>query len=62
MFPSVIEAIALDPGEHVFYAGGRDGRIYIAALNAEANPSSTYGNHIIGSLSNHRFGNSFWFS
>lgn len=53
VFPSVIDAIALDPGEHVFYAGGRDGRIYIAALNAEANPSSTYGNHIIGTLSDH---------
>ncbi|KAI5656232.1 hypothetical protein M9H77_25025 [Catharanthus roseus] len=51
VFPSVIEAIALDPGEHVFYAGGRDGKIYIAALNAQVNSSSTYGMHIIGTLS-----------
>ncbi|XP_022768745.1 protein ROOT INITIATION DEFECTIVE 3 isoform X1 [Durio zibethinus] len=53
VFPSIIDAIALDPGEHVFYAGSRDGKIYIAALNAESSPSSSYGLHIIGSLSDH---------
>ncbi|KAK9271064.1 hypothetical protein L1049_026653 [Liquidambar formosana] len=36
IFPSIIDAIALDPGEHVFYAGSRDGKIYIAALSAES--------------------------
>lgn len=61
VFPSVIEAIALDPGEHVFYAGGRDGKIYIAALNAQVNSSSTYGMHIIGTLSEQRFCSSFCF-
>jgi pre-rRNA-processing protein IPI3 len=55
IFPSIIDAIALDPGEHVFYAGSRDGKIYIAALNAESTSSSKYGLHIINSLSNHRF-------
>ncbi|CAD5166249.1 unnamed protein product, partial [Musa acuminata subsp. malaccensis] len=28
-FPSIIDAIVICPGEHVFYAGGRDGKIYI---------------------------------
>ncbi|GAV72613.1 WD40 domain-containing protein [Cephalotus follicularis] len=53
VFPSVIDAVALDPGESVFYAGGRDGKIYIVALNAESTPSKIYGMHIIGSLSDH---------
>ncbi|MBA0745848.1 hypothetical protein Gogos_008407, partial [Gossypium gossypioides] len=54
MFPSIIDAIALDPGEHVLYAGFQDGKIYIAALNAESSPSNSYGLHIIGSISDHR--------
>ena len=55
IFPSIIDAIVLDPGEHVFYAGSRDGKIYIAALSAESTSKSNYGLHIINSLSNHRF-------
>lgn len=55
MFPSIIDAIALDPGEHVFYAGGRDGKIYVAALNAESTYKNNYGLHIINSFSTHRF-------
>ncbi|XP_039023041.1 protein ROOT INITIATION DEFECTIVE 3-like [Hibiscus syriacus] len=50
VFPSIIGAIAIDPGEHVFYAGGRDGKIFITALNAESSPSNNYGLHIIGLL------------
>lgn len=57
VFPSVIDAICLDPGEHVFYAGGRDGKIYIAALNAPVTSYSSYGKYIIGSLSEHRLVN-----
>ncbi|XWS14714.1 hypothetical protein CRYUN_Cryun35bG0032400 [Craigia yunnanensis] len=53
VFPSIIDAIALDPGEHFFYAGSRDGKIYIAALNAASSPSNSDGLHIIGSLSDH---------
>ncbi|KAJ4966810.1 hypothetical protein NE237_018659 [Protea cynaroides] len=52
-FPSIIDAIVLDPGEHVFYAGSRDGKIFIAALTGESTLSSSYGKHIIGSLSEH---------
>lgn len=54
VFPSAIDAIALDPGEHVFYAGSRDGKIYVAALNARTASNDNYGMHIIGSLSDHR--------
>ncbi|KAL0017412.1 hypothetical protein SO802_004481 [Lithocarpus litseifolius] len=53
VFPSIIDAIVLDPGEHVFYAGSRDGKIYVAALSAESTSKSNYGLHIINSLSNH---------
>lgn len=53
VFPSIIDAVAMDPGEHVFYAGARDGKIYIAALNAQCTPTKNYGLHIIGSLSEH---------
>lgn len=45
----------MDPGEHAFYAGGRDGKIYIVALNGEHNPDSSHGLFIIGSLTDHRF-------
>ncbi|CAA0814350.1 Protein ROOT INITIATION DEFECTIVE 3 [Striga hermonthica] len=53
VFPSIIDSISLDPGEHVFYAGSRDGKIYIAALNAPVTSNRNFGSHIIGSLSEH---------
>ncbi|KAJ8763273.1 hypothetical protein K2173_026174 [Erythroxylum novogranatense] len=53
VFPSVIDTIALDPGENVFYAGSRDGKIYIAALNADSSCSNSHWLHIIGSLPSH---------
>lgn len=53
VFPSEIDAIALDPAEHVFYAGSRNGKIFIAALNTESIATSNYGMHIVGSFSNH---------
>ncbi|KAJ4949935.1 hypothetical protein NE237_005604 [Protea cynaroides] len=46
-------AVVLDPGEHVFYAGSRDGKISVAALNAESSSNCSYGKHIIVSLSDH---------
>ncbi|KAJ4815815.1 hypothetical protein LUZ62_028381 [Rhynchospora pubera] len=36
---SIADALAIDPGEHRFYAGCRDGKIYIKALNVEKNPT-----------------------
>ncbi|KAM0968391.1 hypothetical protein ACFX2A_017049 [Malus domestica] len=53
VFPTIIDAIALDPVENVFFAGGRDGKIYVAALNAESPLNSKYGLHIIDCFSNH---------
>ncbi|XP_073526417.1 uncharacterized protein [Phyllobates terribilis] len=50
-FPTMIDAVALDPGEHVFHAGGRDGKIYIVALGAESPSDSIYGKHILAALS-----------
>ncbi|KAF9607757.1 hypothetical protein IFM89_000104, partial [Coptis chinensis] len=52
-FPSIIDALALDPGEKSFFYGSRDGKIYIAALNGESSYSSSFGMHIIGALSEH---------
>ncbi|KAM7279677.1 hypothetical protein ACFE04_006811 [Oxalis oulophora] len=56
VFPTEIDAIVLDPSEHVFYAGGRDHMIYIASLNAESKPNKNYQKHIIGVLSGHSKG------
>ncbi|CAN8278377.1 unnamed protein product [Cochlearia groenlandica] len=47
IFPSAINALALDPCGSVFYAGGRDSKIYIGAMNA----TSDYATKIIGSVS-----------
>ncbi|CAD5325280.1 unnamed protein product [Arabidopsis thaliana] len=47
IFPSVINALALDPGGCVFYAGARDSKIYIGAINA----TSKYGTQVLGSVS-----------
>ncbi|KAJ6320915.1 hypothetical protein OIU78_016163 [Salix suchowensis] len=59
VFPSIIDSITLDPGEHVFYAGGRDGKIHIGALSADSSSIKSHWLHIIGSLSSHSktFGN-----
>ncbi|KAL1217270.1 Protein ROOT INITIATION DEFECTIVE 3 [Cardamine amara subsp. amara] len=47
VFPSAINSLALDPGGSVFYAGGRDSKIYIGAINA----TSEYGTQVLGSVS-----------
>ncbi|CAI0558692.1 unnamed protein product [Linum tenue] len=49
VFPSIINALALDSWELVFYAGGRDGNVYTAALNASTLDKSDWP-HIIGSF------------
>lgn len=33
VFPTALNAVALDPGEYALYVGGADGRIFITALN-----------------------------
>ncbi|XP_078443774.1 transducin/WD40 repeat-like superfamily protein isoform X2 [Wolffia australiana] len=52
-FPCIINAIALDPGEDVFYAGGRDGKIYLAALNATCPSNGKFDEYIITCLNEH---------
>ncbi|ESQ45620.1 hypothetical protein EUTSA_v10010392mg [Eutrema salsugineum] len=47
IFPSAINALSLDPGGFVFYAGSRDSKIYIGAINA----TSDYGTQVLGSVS-----------
>ncbi|CAI0558657.1 unnamed protein product [Linum tenue] len=51
VFPCIINALVLDPAETVFYAGGKDGKIYIVALSANSPSSKSPWLHIIGSLS-----------
>ncbi|XP_058756704.1 protein ROOT INITIATION DEFECTIVE 3-like [Vicia villosa] len=53
VFPSKIKAIALDPAEHVFYAGSEDGRIFIVALNTTKIATNNQVSYIIDSFSNH---------
>lgn len=55
VFPSKIQAIALDPRERFFYAGGEDGVIYVAALHSKSPSSKNHGLHIISSFQNLRF-------
>ncbi|CAI9101146.1 OLC1v1038405C1 [Oldenlandia corymbosa var. corymbosa] len=43
-FPSIIDAVVLHPVEHVFFAGGRDGKIYEAALSAQVKLILVMGN------------------
>ncbi|XP_026394579.1 protein ROOT INITIATION DEFECTIVE 3-like [Papaver somniferum] len=50
-FPSAINAVALDPCEHIFYAGGKDGKMYVVSLTGENTSASKYGMHIVGALS-----------
>ncbi|PON37896.1 Guanine nucleotide-binding protein, beta subunit [Trema orientale] len=50
-FETPIEAIALDPGERVFYAGGWNGLIYVARY-PKSPSSKNHGLHIIGSFPN----------
>ncbi|XP_010503568.1 PREDICTED: protein ROOT INITIATION DEFECTIVE 3-like [Camelina sativa] len=47
IFPSAINSLALDPCGSVFYAGARDSKIYIGAINA----TSEYGTQVLGSVS-----------
>ncbi|KAK9129628.1 hypothetical protein Sjap_010115 [Stephania japonica] len=53
VFRTIIDSIALDPSERVFYAGGRDGKIYIVSLTTKSTSTSNYGMHILGALSDH---------
>uniref|UniRef100_A0A0E0Q730 Uncharacterized protein n=1 Tax=Oryza rufipogon TaxID=4529 RepID=A0A0E0Q730_ORYRU len=52
-FPAITDSVALDPRSHIFYAGGRDGKIYVTAMGIDVtSPSSDYST-IIGALDDH---------
>ncbi|XP_040381642.1 protein ROOT INITIATION DEFECTIVE 3-like isoform X2 [Oryza brachyantha] len=53
LFPAIIDSIALDPRSHIFYAGGRDGKIYVTAMGVEVTSPSSDDSSIIGALDDH---------
>ncbi|KAL6639980.1 hypothetical protein ACP70R_022290 [Stipagrostis hirtigluma subsp. patula] len=50
-FPVSIDSVALDSRGHIFYAGGRDGKIYVAAMGVDG--SSHGSDDILGALDDH---------
>jgi pre-rRNA-processing protein IPI3 len=56
-FPAIIDSVALDPRSHVFYAGGRDGKIYVTAMGLDVSSHSSDDSSILGALDDHRCDN-----
>nr|CAB3482671.1 unnamed protein product [Digitaria exilis] len=54
-FPTSIDSVALDPRSHVFYAGGRDGKIYVTAMGVDISSHGSDDSSILGALDDHRF-------
>ncbi|KAF0908561.1 hypothetical protein E2562_026348 [Oryza meyeriana var. granulata] len=52
-FPAIIDSIVLDPRSHIFYAGGRDGKIYVTAMGVDVTSPSSDDSSIIGALDDH---------
>ncbi|KAL6839166.1 hypothetical protein ACP4OV_031057 [Aristida adscensionis] len=50
-FPTSIDSVALDARGHIFYAGGRDGKIYVAAMGVDESSHDSDG--ILGALDDH---------
>lgn len=55
LFPTSIDSVALDPRSHVFYAGGRDGKIYVTAMGVDISSHGSDDSSILGALDDHRF-------
>jgi pre-rRNA-processing protein IPI3 len=53
-FPSIIDSVEIDPRSHIFYAGGRDGKIYVTAMGVDPSQGRDYSS-ILGALDDHRF-------
>jgi len=49
-FPTSIDSVALDPRSHVFYAGGRDGKIYVTAMGVDISSHGSDESSILGAL------------
>ncbi|KAG8046916.1 hypothetical protein GUJ93_ZPchr0008g13701 [Zizania palustris] len=56
LFPSIIDSITLDPRSHIFYAGGRDGKIYVTAMGVDVSSNSCDDSSIIGAFDDHSKG------
>uniref|UniRef100_A0A0A9FFK2 Uncharacterized protein n=1 Tax=Arundo donax TaxID=35708 RepID=A0A0A9FFK2_ARUDO len=52
-FPAIIESVALDPRSHIFYAGGRDGKIYVTAMGVDVSSHGSDESSILGALDDH---------
>ncbi|KAK3123715.1 hypothetical protein QOZ80_8AG0634950 [Eleusine coracana subsp. coracana] len=52
-FPAIIDSVALDPRSHIFYAGGRDGKIYVTAMGVDVSSHSSDDSSILGALDDH---------
>ncbi|KAL6599155.1 hypothetical protein ACP70R_046019 [Stipagrostis hirtigluma subsp. patula] len=50
-FPVSIDSVALDSRGHIFYAGGRDGKIYVAAMGVDGSTDGS--DDILGALDDH---------
>ncbi|GJN03824.1 hypothetical protein PR202_ga21308 [Eleusine coracana subsp. coracana] len=47
------KVLALDPRSHIFYAGGRDGKIYVTAMGVDVSSHSSDDSSILGALDDH---------
>ncbi|CAD6271177.1 unnamed protein product [Miscanthus lutarioriparius] len=52
-FPTSIGSVALDPRSHIFYAGGRDGKIYVTAMGVDLSFHGSDESSILGALDDH---------
>ncbi|KAF7102615.1 hypothetical protein CFC21_103719 [Triticum aestivum] len=52
-FPAIIDSVEIDPRSHIFYAGGRDGKIYVTAMGVDASSQGRDDSSILGILDDH---------
>ncbi|KAM3212226.1 hypothetical protein ACQJBY_065354 [Aegilops geniculata] len=52
-FPAIIDSVEIDPRSHIFYAGGRDGKIYVTAMGVDVSSQGRDDSSILGILDDH---------
>ncbi|XP_037459771.1 protein ROOT INITIATION DEFECTIVE 3-like isoform X2 [Triticum dicoccoides] len=52
-FPAIIDSVEIDPRSHIFYAGGRDGKIYVTAMGVDVSSQGRDDLSILGILDDH---------
>uniref|UniRef100_A0A453SBP7 WD repeat-containing protein 18 n=2 Tax=Aegilops tauschii subsp. strangulata TaxID=200361 RepID=A0A453SBP7_AEGTS len=52
-FPAIIDSVEIDPRSHIFYAGGRDGKIYVTAMGVDVSSQGRDDTSILGILDDH---------